>query len=82
MNFTSILTMTLLVFGLIFFYAIGIYLNKKTPLPSGCDLPSLKCEHCTSTSCSYSEPNRVEQIKTEIKNSLKNKNSGEGAINE
>lgn len=82
MDFRTIITMSLLVFSLIFFYAIGIYLNKKTPLPENCELPSLKCEHCSSSSCSYSESNRVEKIKAVIKTSLKNKNSGEGAINE
>ena len=64
--------MVLVVFGLGAFYAIGIYLNKKTPLPEGCELPSLKCEHCSSSSCSYSEGNRVQEIKKEIKESLNN----------
>ncbi len=82
MNLSNILVMALVVFGLGAFYAIGLNLNKKTPLPEGCDLPSLSCEHCVSTSCSYSESNRVQELKKEIKDSLKKNNSGEGVIND
>ncbi len=74
------LYIALLITGLGAFFAIGLYLNKKTPLPEGCELPSLKCEHCASSTCSYSEVNRVQEIKNEIKNSLKN-NNGEGELN-
>jgi len=78
----NIITMILVVFGLAAFYAIGSSMNKKTPLPDGCELPSLKCEHCSSSTCSYSESNRVAEIKKEIKNSLKKNNSGEGVLND
>lgn len=77
MDYLSIITMILVIFGLITFFAIGTYLNTKTPLPEGCELPSLKCEHCSSTSCSYAKPNRVTEIKKEIKKTLENNNSGE-----
>ncbi len=82
MDTSSIIIMTLVVFGLVGFYAIGLYFNKKTPLPEECELPSLKCEHCTSVTCSYSEKNRVSIIKKDIKESLKNNKSREGALNE
>lgn len=74
MDLTAIITMTLVVFVLGGFFAIGLHLNKKTPLPDGCELPSVKCAHCSSTSCSYSESNRVEAIKKEIKDSLRENN--------
>ncbi|MDF2698557.1 MAG: hypothetical protein K0Q49_113 [Haloplasmataceae bacterium] len=70
----------LLLIGLFAFLAIGMYLNKKTPIPAGCELPSMKCEHCVSVSCGYSESNRVQEIKDEIKQSIKT-NSGEGENN-
>ena len=78
MDFISIITMSIVITGLIAFYAIGMYLNKKTPLPEECELPSLKCEHCKSTTCSYSDVNR---IKKEIKESFRN-NCEEGVLNE
>lgn len=71
------LIVALLIIGLFAFFAIGMFLNKRTPLPEGCELPTMKCEHCSSISCGYSEPNRVKEIKTEIKESLRN-NNGEG----
>ncbi|QVK19149.1 hypothetical protein KHQ81_05465 [Mycoplasmatota bacterium] len=77
MNIPGIIITILVFFGLITFFAIGTYLNQKTPLPEGCELPSLKCEHCSSTSCSYAKPNRVTEIKKEIKDNLKKNNSGE-----
>ncbi|ERJ13835.1 hypothetical protein [Haloplasma contractile] len=48
----------LLVVALVALYAFGMYLNKKTPLPEQFELPSIKCKHCSSSSCSYSETNR------------------------
>lgn len=77
MSYIDILIIAALLFILFAFYAIGLTLNKKTPLPQGCDLPSLKCEHCQATSCSYSKVNRVQELKQEIKANFK-KNSGEG----
>lgn len=70
---TQTLIIVLLVTGLGAFFAIGLYLNRKTPLPENCELPSLACKHCSSSTCSYSEPNRIQEIKEEIKKSLKDK---------
>jgi hypothetical protein len=81
MDFTAILTMSLVVFGLVGFYAIGLVLNKKTPLPEGYDSPSLKCASCSSSSCTYAGDN-IETLKQEIKDSLKKDNCGEGVIDE
>lgn len=72
----QVLWIALLLTGLGAFFAIGMYLNKKTPLPEGYDLPSLKCEHCTSSTCAYSDTNRVQEIKAAIK-----KDCEEGEIN-
>lgn len=82
MNFVSILTMSLVVFGLASLYAIGLYLNNKTPLPEGYDIPSLKCASCSSSTCTYAKGNSVEEIKMEIKCSMKDNNSGEGVIDD
>ncbi|HEY8364004.1 MAG TPA: hypothetical protein VIK84_00410 [Haloplasmataceae bacterium] len=64
------LVIALLITGLGAFFAIGMYLNKKTPMPEGHELPSLACEHCTVSTCSYAKPNRVQEIKEEIKKNL------------
>ena len=72
---------SLLVLILTCFYAIGMYFNRKTPLPEDCDIPSLKCDSCSSITCGYSEVNRAQTLKEEIKASLKN-NIKEGANNE
>lgn len=53
------LIIALLITGLGAFFAIGMYLNRKTPLPEEFELPSLACKHCSSSTCSYSETNRV-----------------------
>ncbi|NLG82912.1 MAG: hypothetical protein GX490_10430 [Bacilli bacterium] len=74
------LYIALLITGLGAFFAIGWYLNKKTPLPEGCELPSLACEHCMSSTCSFAEPNRKEALLQEIKQDLTN--SKEGEVNE
>jgi hypothetical protein len=74
-----------IVFGLVIllgaFYAIGMYFNKRTPLPEGCELPSLKCEHCSSVSCGYSEVNRPISLKDEIKKEIAKSKVEEGGIN-
>ena len=43
------LIIALLITGLGAFFAIGLYLNRKTPLPENCELPSLACKHCSSS---------------------------------
>lgn len=54
MALTKIIVALALVIGLIGFFTIGFLLNRKTPIPEGCELPSLSCEHCTASGCSYS----------------------------
>lgn len=80
------LTQGLIIVGLVVFlfgfYAIGIYLNRRTPLPEGCELPSLACEHCSSPTCGYSEMNRGESFKDEIKKEIRKSKREEGGLNE
>ncbi|RRC91497.1 hypothetical protein EII25_06215 [Erysipelotrichaceae bacterium OH741_COT-311] len=44
------------------FYALGYYLNHKTPLPKECQDLKLECEGCNITSC---EVHPVHDIKEE-----------------
>ena len=67
-----------LVVFLIGFYALGIYLNKNTPIPEGCDIPSLSCDSCTSSGCGYSGSNRGIDLKSEIKKDILLSKSEEG----
>jgi hypothetical protein len=68
MDMTQVLSVVGLVAFLFSFYAIGIYLNRRTPLPEGCELPSLACADCKSPACGYSEVSRPPgtSIKDEI----------------
>lgn len=74
----QIIIVVVLVIGLAGLYILASFLNKKTPIPEGCDLPSLGCESCTSTSCSFAKPTTVDELKSEIKQELHKSISEEG----
>jgi hypothetical protein len=59
------------------FYALGIYLNKRTPIPEGCEIPSMGCESCSQESCGM----RTADLKAEIKAELMKSKSEEGGLN-
>jgi hypothetical protein len=76
------LVQALIIFGLVIsligFYGLGMFLNKRTPIPEGCELPSLSCDSCPSEGCGYSKSNRGIDLKAEIKKELLLSKSEEG----
>ena len=68
----GIAIVTVVIFGLFGFMALGMYLNAKTPIPEGYDLQSLKCAHCTSSTCVYAKDNLKNKLKEACEEGVNN----------
>ncbi|MBR2824806.1 MAG: hypothetical protein IKE51_00855 [Solobacterium sp.] len=50
-----------IVLGLIILYVIGSTLNKKTPVPEGCENLKVNCDACGIQSCMVRNKNKGEE---------------------
>lgn len=79
MMIEQILVLAGLIGGLFLFLALGVYLNRKTPVPEGCMI--IGCDHCEDTSCRFNLGN-AEQLKADIKREIEEYKVKEGVNND
>lgn len=75
----QILVLAGIIGGLFIILSIGVYFNRKIPVPEGCMV--IGCDHCDDTGCGFN-PGSVEQLKADIKREIEEYKVKEGVDSE